>query len=1025
MAEPARKIYDDEGDDKSLSAQERADLRWGLEHPPEELPDEESEDKSARDKANERWGMSPDEVKEAEENADSAESTSADKKESDEIEDDNQIGEGYNPDDKKGRTRQLIGRFSGLSTRKKAAGGGIIGIIIASILGLSTIVTGPLQFIHIAQLLQRFHFASAQDDGNSRILKLYKWSKNAKAGTVENTRLGFIGKRVAIKIDAQLAEIGIKKNYLKGGTYDGTTIDAHTFSENSADGDIFKGLEGNPDAFMTKFEETYGVKLTRDGSNLGSFKVDEDGMFAFLKNRRLNKMLVQQAGYDNMAGTVSARIMGARDKVPWHPIQKADTKITGALDKQFSAWLDKLKEKISNGDTQAATANGETAKDKKGNVDQGTTDNNNSGASDTNSSAESAKKIVDGEAGGETNLDAAGSKYIQQFTEHLGTKVALSATAVIGLACAAQGIAHASDNLKHDMVVLPLIRMGMQAISLGNQVMSGQDLDTTQLGFYYKQLNDPKSGSWANAKSIQAELGQDQTGPDMPNAYNPSKIGKNMFSQITDVIPGLNAICSAVNSTLGGLAMTVVGLVTAPVGTVSQEIISRSGVLTGPISSLVRWMAGSPIPTFVGGPAFGNFINYGSRLAANDQFASMGGAKLSNTQAAEIRNYNIAAQKQDFENQSIAKRVFDPYSPDSLVGKAIDSTSPNINSNVASVLASVSNPLRILAVLKMPFSQKVSAAESNNYDYGFQEVGFSLGDLNSPAYDNPYDNANKAISLLRASDDTYRNRIKDCFGVTFDPNSTDGALTTEFTSIDVLKDGYDKKGCADPSSNWTSIRVYVLDMKTAEATDCFESGDNQSCQNSGFGSQAATDNVPTGTVGSVAGYKRPLRDVQELTPERIDQGVDYAGTGPVYAIGNGTVIDANTHAGWPGGNWVSYQLEDGAAAGKVVFVAEDCTVNVSAGQHVTPDTVICNMFKGKDGVETGWAESGLSERALGHPEYTCDNSNGSISTSYGLNFSKLLGSLGDPPGVVQVSGKNTSCAGSPSTTPLPAGWPTW
>ena len=108
-------------------------------------------------------------------------------------------------------------------------------------------------------------------------------------------------------------------------------------------------------------------------------------------------------------------------------------------------------------------------------------------------------------------------------------------------------------------------------------------------------------------------------------------------------------------------------------------------------------------------------------------------------------------------------------------------------------------------------------------------------------------------------------------------------------------------------------------------------------------------------------YLDPLRSVSDLVPERIDQGVDFGGSGPVYALGDGVVIDASAdYPGWEGG-WVTYQLTDGTDAGLVVYLAEDVTPTVQIGQHVTSSTVIGDMFEGGGGIETGWAQaSGLN-----------------------------------------------------------------
>jgi len=144
------------------------------------------------------------------------------------------------------------------------------------------------------------------------------------------------------------------------------------------------------------------------------------------------------------------------------------------------------------------------------------------------------------------------------------------------------------------------------------------------------------------------------------------------------------------------------------------------------------------------------------------------------------------------------------------------------------------------------------------------------------------------------------------------------------------------------------------------------------------------------------GYRNPLRGVHGLLPERIDDGVDFAGTGPVYALGDAVVTNAGENYGWPGGGWITYRLTDGPAAGLMVYVAEDVTATVQVGQRVTPMTVIAYMFDGGDGIETGWAQptgdSAESELAVagGIGGY------GPFPTRVGANFDELLQMLGVP-----------------------------
>ncbi len=146
-------------------------------------------------------------------------------------------------------------------------------------------------------------------------------------------------------------------------------------------------------------------------------------------------------------------------------------------------------------------------------------------------------------------------------------------------------------------------------------------------------------------------------------------------------------------------------------------------------------------------------------------------------------------------------------------------------------------------------------------------------------------------------------------------------------------------------------------------------------------------------------YEDPLRAISGLLPERVDMGVDFGGTGPVYAVGAGVVTAATAdNGGWPGGGWITYQLTDGPAVGEVIYFAEDVAPTVQVGQKVTPDTVIGHMFDGGSGIETGWAmpDSASSESEL--PEAGGISGAGPFPTAIGMNFEDLLLALGVPEG---------------------------
>jgi hypothetical protein len=754
----------------------------------------------------------------------------------------------YNPD------KDAAPRKGKFWTRRKAVGGGIAGLIIGGTFGAFTILQGPLQFIHISQLLQRFHFASIEDNGNSRIMKQYKWIKNARSGTLENTRLGKIGSRVATKMDVQLADIGISKSYDRFGNYNGTIFDAQKYSLTHED--FCRGC--GPDEFIAQMEAENGIKLKPQGKEgSGLFLADDQsGVFDFLakfKTRRLNKQILADVGQDGVSGSIVTRIMGKRDAVTWHPIRRLDAKLVGSFDEKLAAWVAKLKQYFSRGEGTTPTVTQPT--DKDGNP----IDPTDPAAGDTAELANDAKNSLD--ETGKINPEKSTGP-IKNITESAAGKTALTVTAIVGISCAIKGIANEADGLKHDMVVLPLIRKGVQAVSLGNQVMTGQDLDLQQLGFFAQELNDPDKGSWAAARSIQAELGQEQTGPDMPDAANPAKIqNKNMFSNVLDAIPGLGTICAVNNSVLGQAFNWAVSL-TTPIVTASTMAITSTSLFKDGISWVVRWLAGSPLPTLAFGPDYGNFINYGARLASNDAKLALGGKKLSNEESLALRNYRLSNEQQEFAAQPFTKRIFDPYSPDSLVSKAIDNSSMNVSSNLASMFSSILNPFKNLAAITAPLTTRAKAATPASYDYGFQEIGFSLKELQSADYENPYSNGEAAVATLnipceivdehgntipnRPCGQDYINLASRCFGVALSPDGTvDSGLNAQ---VDSLSKDYDNiqeygihcngnrspDGLADPDPRWAQIRFYILDMKTAESTDCYLNNISESCQQVGF-----------------------------------------------------------------------------------------------------------------------------------------------------------------------------------------------
>ena len=166
-----------------------------------------------------------------------------------------------------------------------------------------------------------------------------------------------------------------------------------------------------------------------------------------------------------------------------------------------------------------------------------------------------------------------------------------------------------------------------------------------------------------------------------------------------------------------------------------------------------------------------------------------------------------------------------------------------------------------------------------------------------------------------------------------------------------------------------------------------------------------------GAAQAAVQYLNPLRDLARLSPSRVDQGVDYTGYGPVYALGDGTVL-STTCSGWPGGSFIAYRLTDGRAAGLVAYVAEDVEPLVAVGDAVTSATALGTMYEGPTGIETGWADPSADGMTMAGDARQLSGSN---ATAFGANFSDLLASLGAPRGL----------SSGPAAGTLPPDWPAW
>jgi hypothetical protein len=156
-------------------------------------------------------------------------------------------------------------------------------------------------------------------------------------------------------------------------------------------------------------------------------------------------------------------------------------------------------------------------------------------------------------------------------------------------------------------------------------------------------------------------------------------------------------------------------------------------------------------------------------------------------------------------------------------------------------------------------------------------------------------------------------------------------------------------------------------------------------------------------VGS-SNYFNPLA-AAHVTPERIDQGVDYAGSGTLAAIGAAKITYLSmSGTGWPGA-FIEYRLLDGTDAGCYVFYAEGVkpVTGMRVGTVVGPGQPVASIIAGwSTGIEVGWGAgvATLTYAAANH-EWSARSDAHSKASPAGRSFSALIAALGGPPGKVE------------------------
>jgi hypothetical protein len=694
----------------------------------------------------------------------------------------------------------------------------------AAIFAWTSVVSQPLQLIHAAEMLKGFHFFDDEEVKNSRATRIWRYMRDTN--NPENRRLGEIGKKMSAKIDANFKAKGFEIKYASSGRPDIMRIDTEKLG-----GNIKAAAELN-EMNIKNFETVDGryieVQLSR-------------GRPAELN--RLNKWALESSGYSSAMTEINNRILRKKIGLSYSRlsgyVKDTEDKTKEAVSKKYEDWKDNRKSYIKDGSADT------TIKPRAG---EGTDDEGNK-TDPTPDDIEGAEEIKENTVKGD--VGATKAKVLKT-----GATVGL----VVGIGCLANNLDDNLEAVQYTNVIMPLMRSGMELLTVADQIKSGEGANLAEIGFHVdlltEELKDENGNvtgfsSWTDAKDVQMEMGKEQTGEDVPKELALNKddnVFKDVTSKINEIGGGtLDSACGAASSIPGQVVLTTIDWATRAsaagfvVGTAFSEIFADDI-----FDAIVGWMSDDPIDVLAKGAKYGSFINQGSRYSSNETMIANGGKVLSTADTLAWKSSQREEMQNVAQNQSVYERYLskeNSYSLVSSLNREMPSDSKQAVENIARA------PLSVLSSIKMlfPGTQNYAYA-AGDYEYPTPDFGFTQAELDDERFENPFENARQLEGRLDSLHEEYAEK---CFGLKINEALGNFEIVNGGKSYDKLKQDCPELTSENSSDEFTRYRFYILDTMTAMNMACYE-GDEKSCQELGFSTETATTPT-TPTTGAASG----------------------------------------------------------------------------------------------------------------------------------------------------------------------------
>jgi len=409
--------------------------------------------------------------------------------------------------------------------------------------------------------------------------------------------------------------------------------------------------------------------------------------------------------------------------------------------------------------------------------------------------------------------------------------------------CIAKDSAYQASLASNENVVMPARNEALESISLDSQWKSGDDFNNQQFGTILNSHND-KNGVGLGASRAMSALQNNGKGvgedldPEIKAAFKSENWGASIESVINNYAGG-EWVCSNAGQAVGAGVGIIAVIAAAPTG--GASLVAYTGftaasaaatiVAVNAVTGLIQEMvSGEQLTQEVAGAYGGSIKAFGARSLAEASYVSKGGAEVPGTNDKifydEVRDNKVQA----FKEKSFASRTFDIQNPDSMAGKLFQRTDVSSSGSLNNLArTAVSLPGSVGKNLAAMFSAKAFAEGTPDYDWGFPLYGFTREDFYNPIVEDPYDNAERAIQLIKSSD-AIKDRAKTCFGVEFTQDEGGRWYTKPVDNPDgdpelmviTSTAKYHDANCAEKSDDWLRVRMFIFDSTALEAYTCLE-----------------------------------------------------------------------------------------------------------------------------------------------------------------------------------------------------------